>query len=387
LGPTDRLQQAVTLWRISHLLHELKPEETSLAKTFAIRWEKSYRDAIPADKLREWVWQPLAPYLESCKTVLISPDGALAAFPLSALPGKTAGGYLLEELTIAVVPVPQMLPEILSRQPASESTTPALLMIGNINLTGDPGSPTDPTKASQRSADPFLGLGKIPGSMEQIKSIHDIFTKSMPQGKAIELTGDQPTEQAFRDAAPYANFIHLDAHGYADVSDFQHQPSISDPEVAQKQPDLLCGVALVGALRPAKANRDDGLLTGLEVKSLDLENVDLVTIAACQSGLGLEASGEGMFGLQRAFQEAGARSTITTLWSIPSGPTNTLMVDFYDNLWTKKMPRAEALRQAQLKMLREGAKDFAKLSGRPEDAGKRLPPFFWGAFVLSGDWR
>jgi CHAT domain-containing protein len=134
--------------------------------------------------------------------------------------------------------------------------------------------------------------------------------------------------------------------------------------------------------------KDDGRLTALEVKTMDLESVELVTLCACQTAMGVSVEGEGIFSLQRAFQEAGARSTITTLWNIPVVTSDPLMVDFYDNLWVKKMSRLEALRQAQIKMLRTGAIYIAKVRGKPPPGSNvRLPPVFWAGFVLAGDWR
>ncbi len=86
------------------------------------------------------------------------------------------------------------------------------------------------------------------------------------------------------------------------------------------------------------------------------------------------------------FKKRGARSTITTLWSIPVVTSDALMVDFYDNLWIKKMSRLEALRQAQINMLRTGVKYVAN-EKQPAGPNVRLPPFFWAGFVLAGDWR
>ena len=79
-------------------------------------------------------------------------------------------------------------------------------------------------------------------------------------------------------------------------------------------PGLLSGLALAGANRPPEPGQDDGILTALEVAELDLAGVELVVLSACETGLGQSAGGEGLLGLQRAFQVAGP-----TPWSPPSG--------------------------------------------------------------------
>jgi CHAT domain-containing protein len=124
------------------------------------------------------------------------------------------------------------------------------------------------------------------------------------------------------------------------------------------------------------------------VAQLDLSRTKLVTLSACETGLGATAGGEGVLGLQRAFQVAGAKSVVATLWSVNSAATRWLMIDFYRNLWQKKMTRIEALRQAQLKMLRgEFPPPGKAVDDQSPDKSRRLSPFFWAAFTLSGDWR
>src|SRR5439155_3692898 len=99
----------------------------------------------------------------------------------------------------------------------------------------------------------------------------------------------------------------------------------------------------------AGANRapDRGILTAEEVAGLDLRGTELVVLSACDTGLGKEAGGEGVLGLQRAFQGAGARALAASLWKVDDAATSVLMEEFYANLWRKKLPRLEALRQAQ----------------------------------------
>src|SRR5205814_7954974 len=98
--------------------------------------------------------------------------------------------------------------------------------------------------------------------------------------------------------------------------------------------------------------QSDGILTALEVAEFDLTKVELAVLSACETGLGKVAAGEGILGLQRAFQVAGAKSVVASLWSVDDEATRKLMERFYENHWQKKMPRQEALRQAQLAMLR-----------------------------------
>jgi CHAT domain-containing protein len=149
------------------------------------------------------------------------------------------------------------------------------------------------------------------------------------------------------------------------------------------------GLLLAGANQQAEPGQDDGILTALAVEELDLSHVQLATLSACETGLGQTAGGEGVLGLQRAFQLTGAKSTVATLWKIPDKASQLLMTDFYENLWDpdKHLTKLEALRQAQLKMLREGADRGLEKADQPADANKRMLPFYWAAFELSGDWR
>src|SRR4051794_20168001 len=112
---------------------------------------------------------------------------------------------------------------------------------------------------------------------------------------------------------------------------------------------------------------EDGLLTAEDVSGMDLLDTDLVVLSACETGLGEVKTGEGVFGLQRAFVLAGARTLVMSLWSVPDEATRELMVEFYQRLLGGE-PRAEALHAAQ-----------QALRARYPD------PYFWGAFVCLGD--
>lgn len=142
-------------------------------------------------------------------------------------------------------------------------------------------------------------------------------------------------------------------------------------------PGLLSGLVCAGAsARRYSPEDDDGYLTAEEVNWLDLRGVEMVVLSAWETGLGRARSGEGLIGLRRAFRTAGARTVISSLWSVKDDSTAELMTAFYDNLWFGEMGKLEALRAAQIEMLERNRME--------EDAGL---PSTWGAFVLSGDWR
>jgi CHAT domain-containing protein len=180
---------------------------------------------------------------------------------------------------------------------------------------------------------------------------------------------------------------------------------------------LRSGLVLAGANRTPEA----GTLTAAEVAGLDLRGCELAVLSACQTGLGGVVAGEGVLGLQRAFHQAGARALVASLWSVHDAGTSVLMEEFYANLWVKKLPKLEALRQAQLTVLghpervarraeelrgqlaRRGVPaealagrgyewqeaDLPKAGGPAPVAGatRRSHPALWAAFVLSGEFR
>ena len=188
-------------------------------------------------------------------------------------------------------------------------------------------------------------------------------------------------------ALPQARWAHIATHGFfADPN----VPSIlrPDPKLfarsgrdraapGARNPLVLSGLVLAGANRPsadvdATTHDDLGILTAEAIAGLPLQDLELVVLSACETGLGTVAGGEGVFGLQRAFHLAGAHKVVASLWKVDDTATRKLMRLFYSSLWERGMPAAEALRQAQLTVLSEAV-------------GSGDKPYYWAGWVLSGD--
>ena len=209
--------------------------------------------------------------------------------------------------------------------------------------------------------------------------------------------------------APRYRTIHIATHGFfADASkksaqDADHNAlsragsfeafGSQQKYVERFHPGLLSGLALACANHEPKPGHNDGILFASEIAFLPLESVDLVVLSGGETGLGPVAGGEGLLGVQRAFQVAGARSTVASLWNVGDVATQRLMERFYRNYWQKKMSKLDALREAQLYLLNnpqaveEATRGLTQKNPQAANTSGRLTPQFWAAFQLSGDWR
>jgi CHAT domain-containing protein/tetratricopeptide (TPR) repeat protein len=366
------------------------------------RWRKTYGagkappagEPDPGVSLRKRLWEPLARHLDGVNVVLISPDGPLNGLPWAALPGSKPGAFLVHEYAFAVVPVPQLLPELLRAPARRDQDKPSLLLAGGIDFGEE--KVRDP-KAPSGKLPPVPTFGPLHGAESEVNDLRSYFEDSFPDAPPPKrLTKDNGTKQAVIAAAPSYRFIHLATHGFFAGESEESAIDVAQranplrsgfhfrPEAAGRHPGLLSGLVFAGVNRADRPPAET-ILTALEAAELNLDKVELVTLSACDTGRGRVAGGEGVLGLQRAFQLAGARSVLASLWKVPDEETHQLMREFYRRIWSKDpISKAEALRQAQLWML-ENWKPRGTLE-RPAPQG-RPSPYYWAAFVLSGDWR
>jgi CHAT domain-containing protein/tetratricopeptide (TPR) repeat protein len=409
LGDAGPIDEAVMQWR-----KQLTGGDQERAGTRAVAPAPAPK--VPPDRrLRELVWDKLEPHLAGCATVLIIPDSALARVPWTALPGRKEGSYLLEEYAVATASHGQHLYRLLASEPRRGAGNDRLLLVGGVDYDADKAN-VAAAPAGEWPRGPELDpqqrprWRELPGTRQEIEDVAERWGR---RKDLVYLEGREATEAAVRTHLPDTRYIHLATHGFfADKrfrSAFQHDlqreglgpvalPGVQRATIAGRNPLVLSGVVVAGANVPPPADEfgapvgDDGILTAEELAETDLSAAELVVLSACETGLGDVAGGEGVFGLQRAIHQAGARTVIASLWKVHDGATRALMVRFYDNLWRKKMSKLEALREAQRWMLRE----VGRLADLPRglefvrerrDQNRRLPPVYWAALVLDGDWR
>jgi len=363
-----------------------------------------------ASELGKLIWSPLAAkFPAGVTTVFVGPDGALSGVPWCALPGEKPGTVLLENLAIATIPHGQFLLHQLSSSKKPPDLQRRMLAVGNVDFSqtsaGNLKSPLPPE--SKR-----IGIWpELPGTKQEIDDLAEICGDQITIIRGKDATSRQVLEKL-----PKKTHAHLATHGFfadpelqsilqVDAKAFAARGGLVPirSSVAARNPLLLSGLVFAGTDKEAvgsTSSGDAGILTAEAIAALPLSDLQLAVLSACETGLGDVAGGEGVFGLQRAFHQAGTKNVVASLWKVNDEPTAALMRLFYRNLWEQNMPPLEALRQAQLSLYRHPEQvpalasatrgpNFNKVvklveGGAVEPTAARSSPRRWAAFVLSG---
>jgi CHAT domain-containing protein len=387
LGPIAPLSESIDTWR----------------ETFGM----SPQGKQAGTAIRKQIWEPLLEHIGDAKTVLVSTDGVLGRLPLAALPGKQPDSYLLEDHRLAMIPVPQLLPALVNAQGTDELSRELMLM-GDVDYDADPSAA--PTKKKRKKRRPgknrsdlvqsdFPALAGAAGEVAAIQVLYnELFEADTDDVQAIKQA--RASEATFRSLAGQFRHLHLATHGFFASEQFKSaldtdsiasrsqrtRLASGDVDITGLNPGLLSGLAFAGANLEPVPGKDDGILTAQEIAFLPLNNVETVVLSACETGLGKVAGGEGLIGIQRAFQIAGVRTTVASLWKVDDNVTRMLMERFYRNLWDKEMSQLDTLREAQLYILKNPNSIRSSLDVK-DIQPKQTSPQFWAAFQMSGDWR
>jgi CHAT domain-containing protein/Tfp pilus assembly protein PilF len=394
LGAAQSIDQQVSQWR-----SDISAEAVPSAQVPPGRPVRSSRGS--GDILRRRVWDRLTAYLGDATRVFIVPEGALSLVPFAALPDGQRSfiletGRVIHYLSAErdLVPLPQVPANrrgLLALGGPSFDDRSLFRIRGKSRLSSSASNlpvmrSGDAQACNSLQAASFQPLS---GTLQEVRDLSGFWqanpaTESEP---VRVLVGRDASEAGFKREGPGSRVLHLATHGFFLSGSCSNGPrgtravgglSKRRDTPPLDNPLLLSGLALAGANRRAAAGpeEDDGILTAEEVASLNLGGVEWAVLSACDTGVGEIKAGEGVFGLRRAFQVAGARTVIMSLWSVEDEATREWMRALYINRLKRKLSTADAVHQASVTVLR--ARRAAKQSTHP---------FFWAGFVAAGDWR
>jgi CHAT domain-containing protein len=304
----------------------------------------------------ERIVKPLRLSIGGVRRLLVSPDGELNLVPFEALVDDRAR-YLIEDYAITYLTSGRDLLRMQVQRPAGGRPAifadpvfgepkAASIRIDRVNSR----TPADAGFVSAAGAAPMYFV-PLAASAEEAHAIKTLFPA------AALYTGRTASKTMLR-GLESPSILHIASHGFF----LQHNPDVENPL-------LRSGLALAGANLTGDS-QEDGILTALEAASLNLWGTQLVTLSACDTGIGEVRDGEGVYGLRRAFVLAGAETVVMSLWQVGDHVARETMVEFYEGL-RSGFGRGDALRQAKLAMLRRHGREH---------------PYYWASFIQSGDW-
>jgi CHAT domain-containing protein len=390
LGRADEIEARIDRWW----------EEASTAPADPAA-DATYETASQA--LRQSIWDPVARHLGRATGAFVVPDGAVHAVSLATLV-DARGTYLLESgPTFHYLSAERDL--LTPAAPAPRGR--GLLALGGPDFDAPPKVKPPPAPDAGRSETPprtpktdpcsdsaAVRFSPIPGSTMEAEQVRTLWSEHgkgrTTPGPIVLLRGAEATEGNLCRSAPGKHVLHLATHAFylpsrcegGRPADLARSTPGRDPREGRLEagvPLRVSGLALSGANQrggssPPPAS-EDGLLTGEEIVSLDLSDVAWVVLSGCRTGIGLARAGEGIFGLRRSFQIAGARTLILSLWPVGDNEPQAWMMELYRGR-AAGGTTADVTRRASQHILAQRRK--AKVTTHP---------FFWGAFVATGDWR
>lgn len=317
---------------------------------------KFYRASIRARKADEMsyknFWQPIDERLNGKTKLYLSLDGTYNQISIATLK-KPNGKYIIDEQSLVLLTNAK---DLLSPVGQRNQTQPSAFLLG---------FPDYGTRGT---------ISALPGTKVEVEKIAALLKQN--NYVTTVLLGKQATEEAIKQIQS-PTILHIATHGFFidDVKDdFSGMVFGIQPDKARQNPLLRSGLFLAGAEEAiaedgqlAKTEAGSGVFTAYELMNLNLSDTQLAAMSACETGLGDIKAGEGVYGLQRALQIAGAQNIFMSLWQVSDQATVDLMVQLYGYYVKEKLSMSEAFRKAQLAL-----------------KAKNPEPYFWGAFVLIG---
>ncbi|MEM9672098.1 MAG: CHAT domain-containing protein [Bacteroidota bacterium] len=331
------------------------------------------------DQLYDLIWQPLDPLLKDTEKVSFSPAGLLHQVAFAGLP--YGNGYLVDRYQLHHISSTRLLAY---QGELPEASIESAALFGGVDYNADLNE-----LLAMAQNDSLVSYGSlfVKGSKQLPKAWNEL-EATLSEVDAIAnllrdqqiptnyYTGSSAMEERFKMLgnryATSPSVIHVATHGFFYQDDTDPEPSEEDEDEDLYDPNEALrrsGLIFAGGNHAWQGKKipkdiDDGILLAVEAAPMNLQKTDLVVLSACETGLGEIQNSEGVYGLQRAIREAGARYLIMSLWTVPDEPTKEMMQMFYQYYLQDKLPIREAFIKTQQQMR------------------QRYEPYSWAAFTL-----
>jgi CHAT domain-containing protein len=337
---------------------------------------------LKSEKFYNSLWKPIADKIGDAKTIYVSLGGVYNNINLNTIYNPTTGKYLIEEKDIRIV---NSARDFVLRKESEKknytSNTASLFGFPNFDGNTTVSADTSDLFASTRDLNSFWldsltrgGMKAKPLPATKIE-VENISSRLKSKGWQVNsFLADNASETNIKKQQS-PRILHVATHGYF----FQDIPMDKDnnrflgmdrQQVVQ-DPMLRSGLLLTGSNRTLKGESstgENGLLSAAEASLLDLRETELVVLSACETGKGEVKNSEGVYGLRKAFSDAGAQNIIMSLWKVDDKVTQEFMSRFYEIWLNDKTSIREAFNRTQL-----------------EIKAKYPQPYYWGAFILVGE--
>lgn len=287
-------------------------------------------------------WGRIENAVQGKKNLYLSLDGIYNQISLNTL--QNSEGYLVDQKNLRIVTNTRDIPGLKKSTGGSSSNSAVLVGYPDYGTAG--------------------AVTPLPGTKTEIEAIRSVLSTGKYNPKVY--LQREATEQNLK-AVKNPKVLHIATHGFfLTESDGNGTDKVFGIESgkSKENPMLRSGVLLADAEKAMDGKSENGVLFAFEAMNLMLDNTDLVVLSACETGLGDVKNGEGVYGLQRAFQVAGAKAIIMSLWKVNDDATQQLMRGFY-KYYVQGNPAQIAFKKAQQEL---------KI--------KFKDPYYWGAFVM-----
>ncbi|MEM1135905.1 MAG: CHAT domain-containing tetratricopeptide repeat protein [Bacteroidota bacterium] len=308
-----------------------------------------------------YYWKPIHDRLPESTRIYLSAEGVYNQVNLEAM-RHPDGNFVLDHNNLILI---SSTSDLVKKEVESDKKVP-----DNIALFGNPVFYKD-LLASEFNNYNDRQISQLPGTQVEVNRLDSLLNNEVSAVTDIFINKNATEDKVKSIKSP--KIFHIATHGFF----MPDEENLTDEKIGDKavnNPLLRSGLLLsnAGDLMASgnvfAFNKAPGVLTAYEAMNLSLDETELVVLSACETGRGENKVGEGVYGLQRAFLVAGAKSIIMSLFKVSDEATQELMVNFYRNWLGVKMDKRTAFREAK-RELREKFND----------------PLFWGAFVMIGN--